>query len=58
MSVENALTCIGSGVKNGSVPIKATFGGYLVGGQEQVGGDGGAIACNPNGVFSVQGRYQ
>ena len=54
VSVEYALTCRFSGVKNCSVAIEAALLGDLIGGQEKVGGDGRAIAGNPGSIFSMQ----
>jgi hypothetical protein len=58
VSVENALSRVGTGVKDGSIPIKATFCGDLVCRQEKVSGDSRAIARNPCRIFCVQGWYQ
>jgi hypothetical protein len=58
VSVEDALAGLSSGVKDGSVPIEATFGGNLVCRQEKVSGDGRTIASNTCGVFSMQGWDQ
>jgi hypothetical protein len=58
VSVENALSRVGTGVKDGSIPVEATFCSDLVCRQEKVCGDGRAIACNSCRIFSVQGWYQ
>ena len=49
--MENTLPRVGTGVKDGSIPIQAAFGGDLVCRQEKVSGDGRAIACPA--AFSV-----
>jgi hypothetical protein len=56
VSVENTLTCLFPGVKNSSVAVKTTLFSYLIGSQEKVSGDSGAIACDACSIFGVQSR--
>jgi len=58
VSVENALSRVDTGVKDGSIPVEATFCGDLVCSQEKVSGDGRAISRNSCRIFCVQGWYQ
>jgi hypothetical protein len=58
VSVEYALTCRFSGVKNCSISGKSAFCGNLVCGQEKISGHGGAIAGKAHGIFCVQSGHQ
>jgi hypothetical protein len=58
VSVENTLTSIDTGVKDGSIPVETTLCGDLVRRQEKVSCNRRAIASNPCCIFSMQGGYQ
>jgi hypothetical protein len=58
VSVEYALTCRFSGVKNCSVSSKSAFCGNVVCGQEKICRHSGAIAGKAHGIFCVQSGHQ